>query len=70
MSDGHGKPASVGAQGGKVTFSIGGRNYITSAVAPGAALTEKQAQALIDSGAAQPQSATYLSQFPWTTPPK
>ena len=70
--DGKGKPTSVGVQGTKVTFSIGGTNYITGSVAPAQAssMSAQQAQALVDSGAAQPLSDTYLSQFPWTTPPK
>lgn len=67
-----GKPSSVGVQGTKVTFSIGGRNYTTGAVTPAqaSAMTAQHAQALIDSGAATPSDGSYLAQFPWSHPPK
>lgn len=62
MSNGH------GASGGKTLIVVGTRVYETTAVPIGQKVQGSVANALVASGAATPQQATYAAQFPWTMP--
>jgi hypothetical protein len=59
-----------GVSGNKAIFTVGGVEYVTSAVPPGQRISTKEAAELVASGRATPQVKTYADQFPWTKPPK
>ena len=64
MSNGH------GASGSKTIIIVGNRAYETTAIPIGQKVPTAVANALIASGAAVPQMATYADQYPWTKPGK